>query len=162
LLSGIVDQTSNSTSAAFYDSILRKEISSVLLSSLDSNIPEKSQGPQPSTVKTNAQPFLSQYKQSCQLYSMYPSLSTNNCPSCDSEAKKVRLSSEVSNLDKAVAALREIPSSSHREDGFDGFAQSIAKDVKTFCKGGIRTSGRNSKCCGAKETIITLEETCTE
>jgi hypothetical protein len=133
----------------------QEKTSSVLLSTLDSIIIEKSQGPQPSTVKANTQQFSSQNTKFCQLPSMYLSLSTNNCPSdftnsCASEAKKVKLACTLLYLDKAVAALREIPSSSHRKAGVDAFALSIAKDAKPFFRGRIRTSGRNSKSCSAK------------
>jgi hypothetical protein len=136
----LIDQTTNNSPGTFYDCISKKGTPPLVLPPLDKILFEKSQKPQSSisasNVETDTQLFSSQSPDPCQLSSIYPSLFSNTCPpestnESTSEARKRKLG-HLLYLDKALAALREIPSSSHREDEFDAFARSIAMQMRSL------------------------------
>jgi hypothetical protein len=98
---------------------------------------EKPQSPiSASNVETDTRQFSSQSPDPCQLSSLYPSLFSNSCPpesanESTSEVRKRKLG-HLLYLDNALAALREISTSSHREDEFDAFARSIATQMRSL------------------------------
>lgn len=136
----LIDQTTNNSAGTFCDSISEKGTPSFVFPPLDKIMFAKSQKPESSisasNVEKDAHPFSSQSSKPWQLASIYPSLFSDHYPpECTNEsASEVRKKTlgHLLYLENALASLRDIPSSKHREDEFDAFARSIAMQMRSL------------------------------